>query len=176
MKSKYPLKSGQLTDKIALREEDNTFTEDNEFIKPLKVANPVDVGDAVNKGWVEDRVKFARYRWTNPVKFDGIINFPTEVFNSNLHTEITNNNERIYVEEGYYNVNVTLEFNQNGYSQVEIYMNAIRIASNGGGNDVGTTANTGVIYIGENDYISVGVGSSQNVVDLVVDISFEKIG
>lgn len=54
MKSKYPLKSGQLTDEIALKEEDNVFIGQNEFVEPIVVAEPVDDAHAVNKGWVED--------------------------------------------------------------------------------------------------------------------------
>lgn len=138
--------------------------------KVLTIDDNGDVGYMNN-----NRASFARYRWTNPVKFVGIINFPTEVFNYNLDTERTNNNERIYVEEGYYNVNVTLDFEQNGSNYIEIYMNAIRIASNTGGTDVGTTVSTGVIYIGENDYISVLVSTGQNTENLIAEISFEKI-
>lgn len=123
-----------------------------------------------------NRPSFARYRWTNPVKFEGIVNFPTEIFNYNLDTQRTNNNERIYVEEGYYNVNVTLEFEQAGQSNVEIHMNAIRIASNEGSiSSTGTAVATGVIYIGANDYISVLVSTSQNTENLITEISFEKI-
>lgn len=54
MKSKYPLKSGQLTDVIALKEEDNVFIGQNEFVEPIVVAEPVDDAHAVNKGWVEE--------------------------------------------------------------------------------------------------------------------------
>lgn len=182
MVSRNLLKLGQLEDGIALREEENTFIESNEFIKPLKVADPVDDGDAVNKGWVEERVKFARYKWTYPHKFVGIINFPTEVFNSNLTTSRANNNERLYVEEGYYNVNVTFNFLRGfGMTSVGIFMNgstqAHRIASNftAPGEYLGCSTNTGVIYIDGSDYISVGVDSNQDVEDLVVEISFEKI-
>lgn len=57
MKSKYPLKSGQLTDKIALKEEDNVFIGQNEFVEPIIVADPVDDAHAVNKGWVEENYK-----------------------------------------------------------------------------------------------------------------------
>ena len=56
MKSKYPLKSGQLTDKIALKEEDNVFIGQNEFVEPIIVADPVDDAHAVNKGWMGDEI------------------------------------------------------------------------------------------------------------------------
>ena len=145
------------------------------FLASPVVPSPTLDAHAVNKGYVDDRVKFARYRWTNPDKFHGIINFPTEIFNYNLDTQRTNNNERIYVEEGYYNVNVTLNFEQNGQNFIEIYQNANRIASNAGRTDVGTTVSTGVIFIGANDYISVLVSTSENTENLITEISFEKI-
>ena len=56
MKSRNPLKLGQIEDGIALREEENIFTEDNEFVKPLKVADPTLDVHAVNRGWVEDEI------------------------------------------------------------------------------------------------------------------------
>lgn len=55
MKSKYPLKSGQLTDKIANKEEDNVFIGQNEFEKPLVVATPTLDAHAVNKEWVNSQ-------------------------------------------------------------------------------------------------------------------------
>lgn len=55
MISRNPLKLGQIEDGIALREENNTFTENNEFVKPVKVADGVDDTDAVNKGWVNNQ-------------------------------------------------------------------------------------------------------------------------
>lgn len=115
MKSKYPLKSGQLTDRIALREEDNTFTEDNEFVKPLVVADPILGVHAVNKDWVNSQ---------------GFIKSSTEnksfasLFFETTGTGLANGEDLPLVEEKYYGDEFMfgedgyLKFTQNGLYKI----------------------------------------------------------
>lgn len=56
MISKKPLKKGQVEDVFAVRDEENAFTEANEFTKPLKVADGVADRDAINLGQLEDEI------------------------------------------------------------------------------------------------------------------------
>lgn len=43
------------------RDENNTFTEDNEFVKPVKVADGVATTDAVSLGQLDSRIRIANY-------------------------------------------------------------------------------------------------------------------
>ena len=160
------------------RDEENTFTEDNEFVKPLKVADPVDDAHAVNKGWVEDRVKFAILTMNSITgAYNGFAEFNDITYND-LDINLIDNDSSIEIQEdGYYEVNVSIltNFGPKENTIIDLMLNgtthAFRITSDGSPSKVGgVTLNTGVIQLNEGDYLKINLTTKYTISGLRVSI------